>query len=493
MNPERRDLVIGSGVGGITLALLLARAGRPVTLAECRNDIGGYLRRFVRRGMYFDTGYHFTGGFTSVMPQMAQVLGIAGVMTAKPISQRIVLEESGHDFTVPAGCGHEGAEETLCAAFPRDAGGLHRLFEIEREVWRGTQMTDLRDFSPMAPALSRYDTVTLSEVCGELGLSPEAVTAACNFATCSGSYLSEAPMSFHARVGFCLHDDLSRPDSGGDALIGGFLREAEKLGIEIRTGVRLLPFDEPDSGSECHTARFSDGTVMDAGQVFFAVHPQVILEVMPRSAQPPSFLRRFARMKETSSFFIASFLVDESAELETGLLSYFSVNDLDRILAGNAPGLGIMLNREPDVSGRMRSAVSAFCPMTELDPAFSVPHRERLELDAYQTFKREKALEIEDTLVRLCPSFRGRIALADAATPLTCLDYDPPTGSAYGVRCVCGQARVCGRLPVSNFFAAGQSALVPGVLGTMLASFAVFRAAAGEDVYRSLISSSGIL
>ena len=493
MGAGRRDLVVGSGVGGITLALLLARAGRSVTLVECLPWIGGYLRRFVRQGMYFDTGYHFSGGFTSVMPQMAQVLGIADVMTAKPIAQRIVLAESGHDIVVPAGCGHEGAEETLCAAFPKDADGLHRLFGIEREVWRRTQMTDLRDLSPVEPDLSRYDTVTAAEVCGELGLSPEAVTASCNFATCSGSYLAEAPMSFHARVGFCLHDDLSRPDGGGDALIGGFLREAGKLDIEIRTGVRLLPFDDPDSCGECRTARFSDGAEMEAGQVFFAVHPSVIRELMPRIAQPPSFARRIARMKETSSFFIASFLVDDEAELETGLLSYFSVNDLDRILAGGAPGLGIMLNREPDVSGRMRSAVSAFCPMTELDPAFSVPHRERLSLDSYQTFKRETALAIESKLIQLCPSFRGHITPVDSATPLTCLDYDPPTGSAYGERCVCGQSRVCGRLPVSNFFAAGQSALVPGVLGTMLASFTVFRAAVGEEAYRGLISASGIL
>ena len=50
----------------------------------------------------------------------------------------------------------------------------------------------------------------------------------------------------------------------------------------------------------------------------------------------------------------------------------------------------------------------------------------------------------------------------------------------------CGQSRLCGRLPVANFFIAGQSALVPGVMGTMLTSFTVFRLAVGEAEYRQV-------
>ncbi|MBQ5894869.1 MAG: NAD(P)-binding protein, partial [Rikenellaceae bacterium] len=40
----------GSGAGGLTRALLLARSGRPVTLIESQPEIGGYLRRFYRNG-----------------------------------------------------------------------------------------------------------------------------------------------------------------------------------------------------------------------------------------------------------------------------------------------------------------------------------------------------------------------------------------------------------------------------------------------------------
>ena len=95
----------------------------------------------------------------------------------------------------------------------------------------------------------------------------------------------------------------------------------------------------------------------------------------------------------------------------------------------------------------------------------------------------EAAAEIE----AVHPALKGKLRVVASGSPWTCLDYDPPTGSAYGARCICGQARICGQLPVSNFFAAGQSALVPGVMGTMLASFSVFRQVLGEDIYTDLI------
>ena len=97
------------------------------------------------------------------------------------------------------------------------------------------------------------------------------------------------------------------------------------------------------------------------------------------------------------------------------------------------------------------------------------------------------AKEAEAEITAVYPALKGKLHVQASGSPWTCLDYDPPTGSAYGARCICGQARICGQLPVTNFFAAGQSALVPGVMGTMLASFSVFRQVLGEDVYTGLL------
>lgn len=491
MRGERTNIVCGSGAGGLTLALLLARSGRPVTLIESQPEIGGYLRRFYRNGVPFDTGYHFSGGFSpgGIMLQMMQVLGLSDAVSGTPIPNRLVLAESGKEILLPANCGHTGAAEICCSAFPDDAEKIREFFRIEQEIWNTTPMHDLHDLSPLTPDFSRYDLATAAEICQSLGLSPAATACTSSFAMCHGTPLSEAPMSFHARVGYALHADLARPTDGGDAMIRAFKREAAKSGIDIRTGTELLKFSAPDGDGACHKAHLSDGTTLDAEQIFFTTHPLAIQNVLPDEAKTPSHERRIRRLKESCSFFCTYFTADEA--MPEGLVSYFSGNDIDHILTDGtrAHSTGILFNREIDRSGVLRNTVSAFRTMRfeGMPQTFSSDHRARLNDEAYQTFKAEMAKEAEAEITAVYPALKGKLHVQASGSPWTCLDYDPPTGSAYGARCICGQARICGQLPVTNFFAAGQSALVPGVMGTMLASFSVFRQVLGEDVYAGLI------
>ena len=490
----RQTLVVGSGAGGLTLALLLAHAGRSVTLIEIQPSLGGYLRRFTRDGIRFDTGYHFSGGFGGVMRQMTTVLGIDDLVTAEPIDNRIVLRKSGHDILLPAGCGHREIEEIFASHFPAEAHGIREFEKAIREIWRTTPMCDLTELSPLEPELSPYDLVTARDFCAGLGLSAAAETATGCFAMCHGSPVGDAPMTFHGRTGYSIHDRLSRPVGGGDPMISGFRREAEKLGITVLTGSSLRRFADPDGNGECREAILADGTAIDVDEVFFTTHPQVVRDVLPEKALTPSLRRRFQRMHESIGFFCAYYRIDDDIALRPGLISFFADNDLDGILReGRGYSTGYMFERETGADGRAHNTLAAFRTMRETPAAFALPRRERLRLAEYQDFKERITTEIADDLFGTMPELKGHLTPAAAGTPLTCLDYDPPTGSAYGVVCVCGQSRVFGRLPVRNFYAAGQSALVPGVMGTMLASFTVFRTALGEETYRRVLRESGLV
>ena len=492
---KSRTIVVGSGAGGITLALLLARAGRQVTVVESQPSVGGYLRRFTREGMRFDTGFHFSGGYTNVMRQVLHVLGLDEAGRAGLISNRIVLRNTGDDLTIPAGSGFRGTEAVMCDSFKGDAPALHALFDAVDAVWKSTPMCDLRDLSPLRLDISAYDMQTVGDFYRSVGMGAAAGTAAGSFAMCHGSLLSEAAMSFHARVGYAIFDDLARPAGGGDPLIAAFLREAEKLDIDVRTGTTLLPFTGTDADGECRTALLSDGSRLDADQVFFTIHPASACELLPEQARTPSLCRRLRRFRDSTAFFCSYYVVDEGIPFTPGLVSFFSDTDMDAILegAGSSYSTGYLLEREPDLHGKMRSVVAAFRTMPTGSPAWAAPIPAlRREDPRYREFKAGITEEIAADLTALYPEFKGHLRPVAAGSPLTCRDYDPPTGSAYGVRNVCGQARLCGRLPVRNFFLAGQSVLVPGVMGTMLASFTVFRQAVGEETYRRVIRDSGI-
>ena len=489
-----QTLVVGSGVCGLTLALLLARAGRPVTLVEKQPSIGGYLRRFVRRGMIFDTGYHFSGGFQSVMKQMAEILGIEDCISGTPISNRIILKSGEKEILLRANAGYDASLDSFCREFPGEAGPLREFFHTIQEIWTSRQMHDLRDDTPPQLNFSRYDAITAGEFCERLGLSPAAATAANSFVTCHGTPLNEAPMSFHAKVGFSLYENLARPVNGGEAMIRAFQREAAKLGITIRTNVELLRFAEPDADGNCREARFADGSVLPVSSVFFTIHPHSVSELMPEKFLTPRFRQRISRMRETTSFFCVYYHADDGIDFKPGMISFFSDNDMDQILNGTRGySTGYMAVKEPDIHGQCRNQITAFrtMPPGVPDQFSALPHRIRRENPAYQEFKARITEEITADLLKFMPQLKGHLHVVESGSPLTCLDYDPPTGSAYGVRCICGQSRFCGQLPVKNFYLAGQSALIPGIMGVMMTSFVVFRTILGTDAYRRVLEYSG--
>ncbi len=367
--------------------------------------------------MRFDTGYHFSGGFTNVMAQMNRVLGIDDLVLARPIPNRIVLEESGNDLTFAAGCGHRGAEEELCRHFPKDAAALHKLMQTIRDLWYSNPGRDIAAAAPPQLELSRYNAMTVNEFNDSIGIGKAAAAAAGSFATCHGSLQCEASMSFHARVGFSLCDDLARPIGGGDTMINAFRREAAKLGISVRTGVKLRRFAEPDANGECRTAVLDDGTVLDADEVFFTIHPTAIAEVLPERALTASFVHRVRQLRDSTSFFCSYFTVDEGSAPEPGLVLYFAHNDLDSIMQGDgSQSAGYLIDRERDAEGKLRTTVAAFRPMAPGLPADAPATRAERAGDAkYQELKAQLAEDTAVVLARLYPELKNHLHFRHAA------------------------------------------------------------------------------
>merc|ERR1711970_1213777 len=60
--PENLDaVVIGSGIGGLTTAALMAKSGKKVLVLEQHDQAGGCCHTFVDKGYEFDVGIHYIG------------------------------------------------------------------------------------------------------------------------------------------------------------------------------------------------------------------------------------------------------------------------------------------------------------------------------------------------------------------------------------------------------------------------------------------------
>ncbi|MDD4097224.1 MAG: NAD(P)-binding protein [Lentisphaeria bacterium] len=482
--PTSHSLVVGSGAGGLTMAVLLAAAGRRVTLLEATPRLGGLLRRFHRQGVPFDTGFHFTGGFDHVLPQMLTMLGIADLVQEAPFRSSLYLAPTGQRYDWPHGI--DAIAKYLGQRFPFERDKITAWYKTEQEVFASTPMFDLRAGAELLNAgLSEYDLTTVDEFLDRLQLTGELRTILAANATCHGTPPGECSVNHHFRISHGLDSHIARVQHGGRPLLSGFLREATRHGVTLRTGVA------PRRGigltnRRCQQIECSDGSTVAFDDAFFAIHPKTILELLPPQGVKAYYREQVSSLPETCGFFTLYGVLDDQTDAEPHLTSCLETLDLNRILlAQDATATGIVTATEQTADGRRVNTVTAFASTNPDDEAWQQPNRNA----AYHAAKAAAEKRILDTIHQVHPEYEGRLTVLATSSPHTHRDFIPPLGSAYGVRQRAGSVRLFGRLPVRNWHAIGQSALVPGVLGTMLASFLLFRQAVGEDAYQRLLNA----
>ncbi|CAG0888764.1 unnamed protein product [Cyprideis torosa] len=73
--PDDLDaIIIGSGIGGLTTAALLAKAGKRVLVLEQHDQAGGCCHTFVDKGFEFDVGVHYLGAVGCQTPNETKLL-----------------------------------------------------------------------------------------------------------------------------------------------------------------------------------------------------------------------------------------------------------------------------------------------------------------------------------------------------------------------------------------------------------------------------------
>ena len=129
-------IVIGSGIGGLTTACLLSRAGRRVLVLEQHDKPGGCTHTFTELGGLFDSGIHYIGS--------ADYLRFLLSYTAsKPVPLVPIVDEDGAYDRIDVGgaCGHvlyraglPQLTRELVDKFPHEEKGIRSYMASLKEV-----------------------------------------------------------------------------------------------------------------------------------------------------------------------------------------------------------------------------------------------------------------------------------------------------------------------------------------------------------------------
>ena len=111
MTEADRTIIIGAGIGGLTVAAALARAGVDVTVLEAHIYPGGCAGTFFHQGYRFDAGATLAGGFYDggPMDMVARATGVSA-WPAKNASPAMVVHLPGDGDAEPASATRWGDE-----------------------------------------------------------------------------------------------------------------------------------------------------------------------------------------------------------------------------------------------------------------------------------------------------------------------------------------------------------------------------------------------
>jgi len=476
---EQKAIIIGSGLGGLSCAVLLAQNGYQVTVLEQGNQVGGCLQCFTRGGVKFETGMHFIGSAAEgqVLHRLLQSLEVAGQIKLSP------LDPQGYDVISLRGRHYRFAQgrrafvDTLSADFPHEREHLEQLCNLIDEVARASSFHSLEHTETDDAVNTRYQMLSINEVINSVITDPELRHVLAGNLPLYAAERDRTPFSLYAFIMNFYNQSAYRIVGGSDQLVKAFCTVIRKYGGEVLT--RHQAVEMVCNDTRATAVRCADGTLFEADVVVSAIHPARTIELTTSPLLRPAYRRRIANLRNTVGCFAVylRFKPESEPYMNHNFYGYrqdtpWGCEDYDE--TSWPKGWLYMHFCEAEHMAWARSGVIlSYMKMSDVAQwlGTTVSHRG----EDYERFKHAHAERLLDAVEEEFPQLRHHIAAYYTSTPLTYRDYTgTEDGSMYGVAkdiAVGPAGRVHHRTKIPNLLLAGQNVNSHGILGTLVGSF----------------------
>lgn len=467
-------IVIGSGMGGLVAAALLARYGRRVMVCESHAIPGGAAHSFVRRGFHFDSGPSFYCGLSDArsLNPLKQVLDVLGESIPA-----IPYDPLGHyhfpEGTFPVYGNADRYRAEVARVTPT---GAQELAQLERrflqlyDAMREIPTLALRADLQLIPVLLRRysfpllkllpQVLTLQSSVGDLMDQTvhdpwvrRLIDLECFLLSglkAHGTIAPEVAFMFGERS----HSVIDYPIGGSGAIVQALVRGLEKWGGTLRLNAHVEQI-------VLHQGR-ATGVRLRQGETLQApviISNATVWDTYTQLLQPqdlPDSFRQTALATPTVDSFMHLHLGIRAEGLEGLTGHHVVVHDAQQDITtpGNTCMISIPSVWDKNLAPAGHHVVHAYT----LEPYAGWQRDE-----TYEVRKRERAEPLFRALERVIPEVRSRLVLELIGTPLTHAHYLRRHQGTYGPAIAAKQGMFpsC-QTPIPGLYRVGDSTL-PGI------------------------------
>lgn len=472
-------VIIGSGISGLTAAAMLSKNKRTVTVIEKDHRIGGAIKRFKRKGVAFDVGFHYSGclGRNQILHGLWNYCGAFEHLTIHPFPAEGAdrLFPNNYPEPIDAFFSYDLFKEELYSHFPKEKEAIDSYFSL---VMRCCDTIPFYNTSlPLSDFLKgfRASPLSVADYIRTLTATPALQAAFSAPSLLYGIPTDQTSIDIHAMVAHGYYSGAYSIAGGGQAIVDAFEKCCTDNGVTFITGdpVRCIVNDS-EGVKEVHTEK---GRQIPCKNVIYTGHPSYLPQLVDRSVFRKAYINRLLNLENTVSMTIVFGIVDKSVpDLEWKNQIYLPTgcNPLDNKNRAIKNRLLMVTSTERGDYNLSHDSKSIIL----LQPTFWKDIEQFKEVEYGKrtaSYVNYKETVCKSMIERVHKAWRGQsttIHPVAVGTPLTLHDeLHAPSGCAYGASHSLNQYTPDVRTKLPGLYLSGQSTLMTGVVGSSLSGF----------------------
>ncbi|MBP5365228.1 MAG: NAD(P)/FAD-dependent oxidoreductase [Bacteroidales bacterium] len=467
-------VIIGAGLGGLECGYILQKNGKKVCIVEKNALIGGCLQTFRRRGMSFDTGFHYVGGLEKGQ-MLHKLFSYFGLMDLPWVKMDNAFDEvfiEGRKYTFRNG--FDNFQKTLTEAFPHEAENIAEYVSLLRKVGENTNNSfSPRDndefYSQSLFAQSAYEYLekqfadpALRDVVSGTSLKLELNA-------------EKLPLYIFAQLNSSFIQSAYRLQGGGMQIAETLRKHIEEMGGVVRRNAEVTGVVENDG--KISAVVINNGTENIEADFFISdLHPATTMNILSDSKLIRNIYRkRICSLENTYGMFTANIALkpDKIKYLNRNIYAYEHGDLWHQDFTDGVSA--ILISMQPPFGGcEFTQNIDILTPMNWSKVERWIGTKIGNRGNEYDNLKKEMTQKCITLASKYIDGLADAIDEVYTSTPLTYSDYvGTAQGAAYGIRKDYNKLMftvLTPRTPVPNLLLTGQNLNLHGILGVSMTS-----------------------